>query len=386
MQKLSFRKFFHKIKKKKIMKHFEDIKKNASQFVIYGDLVNIELFGKTKENNIYLLTYNQAGTTVRYIIKRLNNKLYEQPIQAVSNAVKAAKYILTALKTNNCTEPSREVLTFLYSQIGKPYICDDNGNYWMTCLYIENTTIYEKFETPELAKEAAKTYARFHSLLADIPSKSFQTTIKDHYNIEALFNIYEEALKNDFQNRKNTISEVVTFLNNNKAIPNTVCNLLQNGEIQPHAILNNVKPSRLLFDSTTKKGIAIFDLDSAMCGNYLFHLGEVVRNFMLSTNIFQKENNDTSKFLLFFEAIVKGYFEAGKSFLSTKEIDNLVNGAEFVVFFKLMLFVTNFLNNNTSTQNFSEEKAIESCNEQLHFLKILQSNSLQLNEIVKNAE
>ena len=62
-----------------------DFKSIAANFALYGDLVSVAPYGNGHINDTFVVVFNQCGTTVRYILQRINTTIFKDPVGLIAN-------------------------------------------------------------------------------------------------------------------------------------------------------------------------------------------------------------------------------------------------------------------------------------------------------------
>ena len=62
-----------------------DLRAIACQFLIYGEFRQAEPWGTGHINDTYAVVFDQGGTPVRYILQRINQKVFQNPPALMEN-------------------------------------------------------------------------------------------------------------------------------------------------------------------------------------------------------------------------------------------------------------------------------------------------------------
>ena len=98
--------------------------------------------------------FDQGGTPVRYILQRINHNVFKNPVPLMENIQRVTAHL--GGKMSGERDSSRRTLTLILSRDGRPYHCDEHGNYWRAYIFIEKAHTYDAVESPHQAFEAAK--------------------------------------------------------------------------------------------------------------------------------------------------------------------------------------------------------------------------------------
>ena len=96
-----------------------DIKNLSGNFIIYGNFVSAKPFGNGNINETFIVTYNQAGIDVRYIIRKINKFVFKQAEIVVNNSVNISLHIKNKLLEQGEENISMKTMTFIKTRDDK---------------------------------------------------------------------------------------------------------------------------------------------------------------------------------------------------------------------------------------------------------------------------
>ena len=172
-----------------------DLRAVARQFQICGEFRHAEPYGNGHINDTYAVVYDQAGAPVRYILQRINHKVFQNPPALMENIHRVTTHLATKL----ADEPdfSRRALTLIPTRDGPVFHRDDAGNYWRAYFFIEKARTYETIQSPNQAYQAARAFGHFQRLLVDLPTPPLHHTIADFHNTPRRFAQLEQAISGE---------------------------------------------------------------------------------------------------------------------------------------------------------------------------------------------
>jgi len=315
----------------------------SRQFQILGDFVCAEPYGTGHINDTYAATYDQGGTTVRYIHQRVNHRIFKDPVTLMESIQRVTRHIRDKLVAAGEREVSRKTLTVIPSREGLPYYRDEQGNYWRTYIFVEKGRTYDSLETPEQAYEAAKAFGQFQRMLVDLPGPRLPETIPDFHHTPKRFETFESVLAADAHNRAKSAKSAIDFALRQKPWIGTLVELQRKGEIPERITHNDTKINNVIVDDTTKKGICVIDLDTIMPGLVLYDFGDMVRT---ATSPTAEDETDLSKVYVrmpMFEALARGYISTAGEFLTPVEKRYLPFAGRLITFTIGLRFLTDYL-------------------------------------------
>ena len=281
------------------LKH--DVRAVARAFHLDGEFLEARPWGTGHINDTYCVTFDQRGSPVRYILQRINHEVFKNPVAVMENVQRVTAHLAAKLGA----EPgsSRSVLTLIPARDSKAWHFDAAGNCWRTYLFIERARAYDAVESPQQAFQAARTFGRFQTLLADLPAPRLHDTIPDFHHTPKRFARLEQAIQADSANRARLAAREIEFALARQAMTGV---LLEAG-LPERVTHNDAKFNNVLLDDATGEGLCVIDLDTVMPGLALYDFGDMVRT---TTSPAPEDERDLSKVTMqfpMFEALVRGY-------------------------------------------------------------------------------
>jgi len=193
--------------------------------------------------------------------------------------------------------------------------------------------------------DAAKAFGEFLFYLKDLSNEKIVDTIPNFHNTSLRFQQFKLAIENNASNRVNLAKDLIQKINDYSFLIQKIEKL--QSIIPSRIIHNDLKINNLLFQKD-KSVKAIIDWDTIMKGNILYE--ESIE--------FEKVKINPQ----YLEQIINGFSESTFSFLSEIEKDNLLNGAQFIIYEQAIRFLTDYLNGDNyynityTNQNFNRTK------------------------------
>jgi hypothetical protein len=159
-----------------------DLSAVAAGFDLRGDFVAGEPYGSGHINDTFRVLVNQAGTPIHYIFQRINNVIFRDAAGLMRNIQRVCRHAQERLRARQVPDATRRALTLVPAAGGGVLHTDAAGGCWRAYLFIEKATTYDVIDSPAKAFEAARAFARFQSLLADLPGGRLNETIPDFHN------------------------------------------------------------------------------------------------------------------------------------------------------------------------------------------------------------
>ena len=206
-----------------------DLKAVSSLFDLRGDFVHGYSYGSGHINDTYCIWVDQAGQRLRYILQRVNQHVFKQPIPLMENVKRVTDHALKRLKEEQCPEAYRRTLTLVPSVDGKPYALDADGNCWRVYPFIERARTYDQIETTRQCQEAARAFGEFQKLTADLPGEPLFETIPDFHNTTSRLAALKEAIQSDPLGRVKEVQKEIDWYLSREADCHLVVDSLKSG-------------------------------------------------------------------------------------------------------------------------------------------------------------
>src|SRR5580658_582593 len=108
----------------------QDLGLVAREFLINGDFAGAVPYGNGHINDTYCVTFQNAGVPRRYILQRINNRVFQNPSALMENIHRVTAHL--ALQVHGDADAARRVLTLIPTLGGRVFHLDASGNYWRT--------------------------------------------------------------------------------------------------------------------------------------------------------------------------------------------------------------------------------------------------------------
>ncbi len=358
------------------------LKSIGDQFVIYGDYVSGQAYGSGHINDTYCVTYNQSGTSVKYLFQRVNHNLFKDVPGLMSNVSRICEHMQTVLKKKGCTDASRRSLSLIKTRAGLNFL-EHQQNYWRIYLFIEDATGYDIVENENQAYEAAKAFGEFQKCLVELPGDRLVETIPDFHNSRKRFKALETALADDTQDRAKACMPEIEWALENKGLADALLDLFEKGLIPERVTHNDTKLNNVLINNQSQKAICVIDLDTLMPGLALYDFGDLVRTSTSPAAEDEKDLNKVKMQIHFFEALIKGYLESAGGFLNEHEINNLPIAGMTITYTIGLRFLTDFLQGDTYFKTSHANHNLERCRTQFKLVQSMQEQIQEMQHCVK---
>ena len=300
-------------------------------------------YGSGHINDTFAVTFDQAGRPVRYILQRINHRIFKDVPALMQNISRVTAHATLKAGERGGEDAARRALTLVPALDGKPWHRDADGGWWRCYLFIEGARTHDIIENPRQAREAARAFGEFQQLLVDLPGGRLHETIPNFHHTRGRFETLQRAAARDEQGRAAEARAELEFVRARESEVDRLLDLQARGEMPERITHNDTKLNNVMIDDATQEGVCVIDLDTVMPGLALYDFGDMVRS---ATNAAAEDERDLSRVharLPIFEALVEGYLAAARPFLNEAEIAHLAFSGRLITLEVGLRFLTDFL-------------------------------------------
>lgn len=355
------------------------------KFQIPGSYLDSRPYGSGHINDTYVVAFSQAGTRVRYIMQRINHRVFQFPEEMMENILRVTSELQSRLAAANVPDISRRALRVIPSSEGQACMKDEEGNYWRCYAFIEGAKTYDVIQNTRQAYEAARAFGEFQGMVSGLSGKRLHETIPNFHNTRARFETLREAVSADAHGRLKDVGPEWEFISAHEAMVDVLADLHAKGEIPERITHNDTKLNNVMIDDTTETGICVIDLDTVMPGLALYDFGDMVRT---ATSPALEDEKDLSKVRMqmpMFEALVRGYLNGAQGFLNEAEIAHLAFSGKLITLEIGIRFLTDYLVGDTYFKIKRPEHNLDRCRTQIALVKSIEEQEAAMNQFVAHA-
>lgn len=359
--------------------NFEEVLNN---YDLKGTLVSNEPYGSGHINDTFLLVFHEGNNDIKYVLQRMNNEIFRQPIELMENILGVTSHLRKKIIENG-GNPERETLNVVSTKQEIPYFLDSTGNYWRIYKFITESKSYDQVEDSKDFYESGVSFGKFQCLLADYDAESLHETIEGFHNTKARFQVFKDVVAADIMGRAESVADEIAFILEREAVANYFTDLVEQGKIPIRVTHNDTKLNNIMMDCETGKGICVIDLDTVMPGLAMNDFGDSIR-FGASTGA--EDEQDLSKVecsMELFEIYTKGYIEGCAGKLTEREIDLLAMGAKVMTYECGMRFLTDYLQGDTYFKIHREKQNLDRSRTQFKLVADMEKKWDEMQRIVE---
>ncbi|MBO4632600.1 MAG: aminoglycoside phosphotransferase family protein [Lentisphaeria bacterium] len=352
-----------------------------NQFTIYGDFLLGVPFGNGHVNDTYLVTFDQGGVRLNYVLQRINGEVFKEPEKVMENVDRVTRHVLHKIQQAH-KEMKKRTLRLLRTPENKPYVLDEKGNCWRAYVFVERARAYDVLESPEQAYGIAKAFGEFQQQLTDLPGRLHET-IPDFHNTPKRIEQLEQAIARDPLGRAAKVQKEIDFILSRKEDAGILLKLNASGDIPERITHNDTKCNNVLIDDLSGEGVAVIDLDTVMPGLSLYDFGDMVRT---CTSPAEEDEIDLNKVYMQFdmyEALFRGFCESADRFMTPAEKENLAAAGKIITLEIGTRFLADYLNGDTYFKIKRPDQNLDRCRSQLKLVCSIEAQMDKMQALLK---
>ena len=355
----------------------------SSQFAIDGKFVSGQEIESGLINMTYLAEYEtEDGEKSRYVLQRINDQVFPEPHTVMRNISKVTKHINRKVFRQK-RDFGGQTLNLYPGRDGKDFVEGPEGGVWRCYNYIEGCCNYDIVENTRQAYQAAKAFGAFQDLISDLSPNEISITIPDFHNTPSRYRKLMKAIEEDAFDRVKLVRNEIEFIKKREEIVHVLTDHMESGRLKERITHNDTKLNNVMIDEATDEAVCVIDLDTVMPGLTLYDFGDLVRT---ATSPAAEDERNLSKVEMrmpMFEALVEGYLETARNFLTPLEVELLPFSGKLISFEVALRFLTDYLQGDGYFRVTREGQNLDRCRTQLALVKSIEEQEEQMLKFVK---
>jgi Phosphotransferase enzyme family len=349
----------------------------VNAFSLEGELRKADRYGSGHIHDTFCVSIDHGGRDVRIILQRINTAIFKNPVAVMENIERVTNHL--RWKIDGKPEVDRRVLQLVPAREGRRWHVDPEGQYWRAYWFIEGASANDTVRSPRQAFEAAKAFGQFQQLLADLPDPRLHESIPDFHNTPKRFAAFEHAVDANTARRASMAEHEIIFAMSRAPIARA----LVDAALPERVTHNDTKLNNVLLDDVTGEGICVIDLDTVMPGLAAYDFGDMVRTMTCSAAEDEPDLSQVSMKFPLFEAVLRGYLEGAKGFLTASERESLIAGAKVIVFEQGIRFLADFLSGDAYYKISKPNQNLDRCRTQFKLLESIEQQQDAMTSLLR---
>ena len=355
------------------------IEEIISSFAVEGKIVQAVPFGSGHINDTFRVTTEEAnGTQHCYTLQRINHAVFRKPQQVMDNIERT----LTHLSEKAAQSPGTRVLSLIKTKENRNCIRTFAGKWWRVYDFIDNVESYDNVRDADVVYEAARGFAHFQNMMADLPLPRLHETIPYFHHTPMRYATLEEAAFLDIRGRAMEVLTEIEFVRKRRHLVAHLLNRYLRGQIPERITHNDTKINNALFDPQSKQCVAVVDLDTVMPGLALYDFGDLCRTTCNTADESEPDTDLVQFDIKMFEAAVSGYLDTAH-FLVNAEVQELAFSAWLLPFMVGIRFLTDYLQGDVYFKTHYPKQNIDRCRTQFKLVERMEGLREEMQAIVQ---
>ena len=322
----------------------ERIARIGDLFAINGEFLYGEELCNGHINTTYRACYRtEDGTEERYILQRINDYVFKDPVMVMKNVEKVTRHISWKVMRRR-KSAAGQTLTLYPARGGRSYInLPEEGGMWRCYNNIEGTHTYNVVENTRQAYQAGFAFGSFQELISDMNPEDLRESIPDFHNTPKRYEALQAAVAADVMDRVKNCKAELDLLTEWAPMLSRLVDMQKNGELPTRITHNDTKINNVMLDADTDNAVCVIDLDTVMPGLSLYDFGDMVRTATCTASEDEEDLNKVVMQMPFFESLAEGYLDAAHEFLTDNEISQLAFSGWLITTEIGIRFLTDYL-------------------------------------------
>lgn len=320
------------------MPYQKELQAAGEHFMFHGDFYGSMLLEEGNINDTFALKFRKRHIH-KYVIQRLNPKVYKNPEAVIHNVEAVCEHLEQAISERG-GDPRLEAINIVYTKNLESFYVDDQGYYWRAYRYIDGSTL--KNVTPANFKRVGIAYGRFLADLANFPVDALEISIPGLSDCSKRYEQLEKAVAENKANRLDECAELVEKAKSHKAI----ATILDGKDVPLRVVHNDAKVGNVLFSEHMRLA-CVLDLDTVMPGHVYDDFGNMIRSGCNKAGKLSENLEDVKIDMDLFKVGALGFLKGIGNTITPEEKDSLVDGVLKTIYIFALSYLTDHLNGDT---------------------------------------
>jgi len=361
----------------------------AQQFDVGGRLVRVVPQGGGNVNDTYLAIFRTTFSEERFILQRLNRKVFPSPEDVTRNMKVVTEHAHARLEAEaHMADRIWQLPRLIPAKGGEDFVVDADGGFWRAISLIASAHAYEKIQNMEHAHEAGFALGQFQRIISDIPTETLCDTLPGfHITSQYLAGMDKALATKEGQERLNSSADAqhcYRFIQKRREWSRVLEDAKANGELQERPIHGDPKIANIMIDDDTGKGTCMIDLDTVKPGLIHYDFGDCLRS---CCNAAGEETLDLSRVIFdtdLCESIVRGYMTFARSFLTEADLHYQYDSIRLITYELGVRFFSDFIAGDVYFKVQNEGQNLTRALVQLKLCESIETRESVLRKLLSN--
>ena len=315
--------------------------KIAHRFVLGGEVRELTPITQGHINETWLSIVESDSQIVRYIHQRINASVFPDGSLVMRNIQRITDHL------RGCVAYPYQILELISSEGGSFWICDEEGGWWRTYRYIEDSVAYDSCPSEDVARAAGLAFGTFLRELAPLPASSVVSPLIGFQDLAGRFRALSEVLKDAPDARRDASAAEIEFALGNEEKVAVISGVMK-GSDSLRITHGDTKLNNLLFRRGTASALCVIDLDTVMPGSPLYDFGDFTRQIGVASREDGPAYIPLPMQWNFLREATRGFLEGvGENYLSERETEGMCHMPGLISLTLGVRFLTDYLGGDT---------------------------------------
>ena len=282
-----------------------------------------------------------------------------------------------------------EVPQVLLTDEGQDYWLTENGEYWRSLSFIADSHSFDVMENTSQAREVGYALGTFHYLTSDLsPEKLADTLVGFHITPQYLRQYQEVLAKSQAENKVQNspkLNYCFQIISDRQGLANILEDAKVSGKLPLRTMHGDPKVNNILFDQQTNLAMSMIDLDTVKSGLIHYDIGDCLRSGCNPLGEDVAEWEDVNFDTELCSAILSGYLEVGRSFLTEYDYVYIYDAIRVITFELGLRFFTDYLAGNQYFTVKYPEHNLQRSLVQFRLLESIEAQASIIQKIIQSA-
>jgi Ser/Thr protein kinase RdoA (MazF antagonist) len=312
----------------------------------------VDRLGAGHINDTYLVT----DGVDRWVLQRINDQVFTDPALLMRNLGRVVEHV--------CARAPGFVPGLLSCRDGSNVFVDEEGGSWRLTEYVSGTESHRRLESVDQATSAARAFARYQNLLADLPAPPLDDPIPGFMRLDGYLAALDAATAGPAG--EHGAEDLLGFVEGRRDL----AQVLQDPGKTGGYIHGDCKINNLLFRENSSEVVCVVDLDTTMHGHWAWDFGDLARSGAVT------EAGALS--LELFGALVEGFAGEKEAALGA---DELVLAPRYVCFMLGVRFLTDHLDGDRYFKIAARGDNLRRARAQFRLLEEMEARESEMAEV-----
>jgi hypothetical protein len=369
--------------------------KFVSNFAPTAEIKNIQPFGNGNINSTFLVSLQEIkqeieikSLTTSFVLQRINTNVFPEPQLVMQNMRIYSNHVRDRLAKISL-QRRWEVPQVLLTDEEKDYWLTENGEYWRSLSFIADSQSFDVMENTSQASEVGYALGTFHYLTSDLPPEKLADTLVGFHITPQYLRQYQEVLaKSQAENKVQNSPELnycFQIISDRQGLANILEDAKVSGKLALRTMHGDPKVNNILFDQQTNLAMSMIDLDTVKSGLIHYDIGDCLRSGCNPLGEDVAEWEDVNFDTELCSAILSGYLEVGRSFLTEYDYAYIYDAIRVITFELGLRFFTDYLAGNQYFTVKYPEHNVQRSLVQFRLLESIEAQASIIQKIIQSA-